>query len=493
MKKQISIFVAGSKSFKQQRMSLKALANDLNAQYIDQKRDVVLHMCSYENFGDSQQEYNQFIEEVAGLVIFVLEGSVGDRTREEFNRAAAKYKQEGGPKILVFLKEFDEETEGIREIEQMLKEGLGADYYYIPYTSIEDLCAKARERINSHVHQVMRKRMLIRQLIGGTLLLLLAMVCFGISQWWLFVRDTKTEIEPMLVFLGGGSAANFLEGEYDYDVRNNKYTNSLYINMPSSQAYTMMADEVFENHTRQTNPSFNNSFYPVCLSAAEAKESDFADSNVSDERKEFAQKGIIIACHLGEDPISAHFYYRRVEDVPFDSIDTPISSDELEQYLRTNDSIKLYTTRPKSGTFKTYLECTHNAPDAIPAKRRGIYYMTTEVNSLVDDIDKTDYLGFALLGSKYYTVHNFDTLRAYNTRTCFVRPVVKDGKVLTKPIYLYMVGYRQEDGSYTIPKVGCDFLNQVFGTDTFTCRMHLLNSSGTPLVRSIKDFDFDDK
>ena len=58
MKKQIPIFIAGAKSFREQRVALKAMANDLNKEFIDQKKDVVLHMCSYENFGDHQQEYN---------------------------------------------------------------------------------------------------------------------------------------------------------------------------------------------------------------------------------------------------------------------------------------------------------------------------------------------------------------------------------------------------------------------------------------------------
>ena len=64
MKKQIPIFIAGAKSFRDQRVALKAMANDLNTEFSDQKKDVVIYMCSYENFGDHQQEYNQFIADV---------------------------------------------------------------------------------------------------------------------------------------------------------------------------------------------------------------------------------------------------------------------------------------------------------------------------------------------------------------------------------------------------------------------------------------------
>lgn len=106
MKKLIPIFVAGAKNLRPQRLSLKAMANDLNAEFHAQKTNVILQMCSYENFGDHQHEYNQFIEEASSLVIFVLDGGIGEYTADEFILAANKYKKDKSPEILVFLKEF---------------------------------------------------------------------------------------------------------------------------------------------------------------------------------------------------------------------------------------------------------------------------------------------------------------------------------------------------------------------------------------------------
>lgn len=50
----ISIFVSGTKRLKEQRMSLKVLANDMNGEYRKNGVDIILNMYSYLNFGTDE-------------------------------------------------------------------------------------------------------------------------------------------------------------------------------------------------------------------------------------------------------------------------------------------------------------------------------------------------------------------------------------------------------------------------------------------------------
>ena len=48
--KKISIFVAGAKDLELQRLKLKALVNDMNADYLKSDRMIQINVQSYENF-----------------------------------------------------------------------------------------------------------------------------------------------------------------------------------------------------------------------------------------------------------------------------------------------------------------------------------------------------------------------------------------------------------------------------------------------------------
>ena len=61
----LKIFIAGAKNLKTQRLSMKALVNDLNTQYSNEGIPVTINMLSYENFGERQSAYDSFIREKA--------------------------------------------------------------------------------------------------------------------------------------------------------------------------------------------------------------------------------------------------------------------------------------------------------------------------------------------------------------------------------------------------------------------------------------------
>lgn len=108
--KKIHIFVAGAKDLKLQRTALKALGNDINAEFEHSGNDTSLSIRTYENFGENQEEYNTYIQDKADLIIFVLEGKIGPYTEKEFLVAYQQLKLKKHPQILVFLKEFTELT-----------------------------------------------------------------------------------------------------------------------------------------------------------------------------------------------------------------------------------------------------------------------------------------------------------------------------------------------------------------------------------------------
>lgn len=182
----ISIFIAGAKNLKEQRLRLKALTNDLNSKYDRMKWKVSLHTNSYENFGDRQDDYNDYITNQADLVIFVLEERIGSKTEEEYLLATNAYKQNGHPEVITFVHAFDERTPEIDHIEKLVNST--TDTYYVDYINTEDLLAKAKDRINNFVEKRLNQNKLYKSksvwkkgLLYGTLGLLIAFLLFVAS------------------------------------------------------------------------------------------------------------------------------------------------------------------------------------------------------------------------------------------------------------------------------------------------------------------------
>ena len=145
----IKIFIAGAKNLRTQRLSMKALVNDLNTRYSNEGIPVTVNMLSYENFGESQSAYDNFIREKADMVIFIVDERLGKKTEAELRLACETYKKESRPEVLVFLHSFSEKTQEIEYVESVVNSI--SDKYYIDYTNTEDLLAKAKERIDTFV------------------------------------------------------------------------------------------------------------------------------------------------------------------------------------------------------------------------------------------------------------------------------------------------------------------------------------------------------
>lgn len=142
----VSIFLAGAKELKEERAQLKILANDMSSDAYMQGLNV--KAFSYDNFNDNQDQYNAFIENNADIFILIIKDGLGVKSKEEFEKAAKSFQSKKHPEIIVFLHETVSNSE---EIYSLMEEHLGKQYYAVDYSSIDDLKAKARKRIDWYI------------------------------------------------------------------------------------------------------------------------------------------------------------------------------------------------------------------------------------------------------------------------------------------------------------------------------------------------------
>lgn len=487
MKKQIPIFIAGAKSFRDQRVALKAMANDLNTEFSDQKKDVVIYMCSYENFGDHQQEYNQFIADVADLVIFVLDGSIGKHTEDEFRLAVSEYKKEDMPKVLVFLKEFDQTTPGIQKIQHLLEEAFGPEFYYISYSSTEDLCTKAKERIQQHVNRYQHRINTIRRAIAAGFVFLLMIACF-ITATFFSNKDNKTRPEPSLIFVGGGSASNYLDSCYHYDVRHNKQEkNSLFINMPSLDSYSLLTDWILEHKNSDTIDNNNNFFYPVSLSASSATPKLFTQDLKN--ANELSDNGIIFSYFMGYDTLCVHFYVRDSSHFSILKSD-PIDADSLKKWLSTDPTITVFTTRDNSGTYTTYLNLMDSIfeKNEIAKNARKIFYKEDNVIELYTKQHEGKTSGFVVLSCNYYQPCDIEKFIEETPGVYHKRYIQHKGRIQRKSMNIYFPALRAKKvNTYQIPTVAQRFINAVDSTVKLQDIYEINTIRDTMVIHSLRD------
>lgn len=142
----VSIFLAGSKELKEERAHLKILANDMSSDAYMQGINV--KAFSYDNFNDNQDLYNAFIENNADIFILIIKDGMGVKSKEEFEKAAKSFQSKKHPEIIVFMHETVSNSE---EIYNIMEEYVGKQYYAVDYSSIDDLKAKARKRIDWYI------------------------------------------------------------------------------------------------------------------------------------------------------------------------------------------------------------------------------------------------------------------------------------------------------------------------------------------------------
>jgi len=445
MKSTISIFVSGSKKLKEHRLRLKALVNNLNGENRMKGYPVTLNMFSYVNLGDNQSDYDDFIQNKSDIVIFIVEDRMGEKTKEEFLLAAEAHKKKGKPKIFVFLREFQERTPEIGEVEQLISEN--SDSYYVDYSNLEDLEYKVKERLMQEVEECVastvaapKKKMYALKVWAVISALAIVFMLFRLIG----KSDTVT-----LLFIGGGSAVNCLE-EYDDIGDVYQYDNSICIAVPTKTSWPIITSEVIHQHGLH-NSRNTKLFYPVCLSAMKAEETDFLNMS---NHNQFVSKGSVLAYHLGEDYLA--LYVKKSYHNPIIEGKDTISVHDLADFLRdvSTQHLRIFTTEVGSGTL-TYYQKYLTPYDVIISKET----LGELVDKFTDLTPKSKIRGdetpYIMLGSRYYVAKE-----VYEEGDCRSICIVDDqGKTIEKSIYLYFAGYYADSGtSYQIPAEMSEFL-----------------------------------
>lgn len=448
MKSSLSIFVSGSKKLKEHRLRLKALVNNLNGENRMKGYPVALNMYSYVNLGDNQADYDDFIQNKSDIVIFIVEDKMGDKTREEFLLASKAQKKKGSPKILVFMREFQERTPEIAEVEQLISDN--TDSYYIDYSNLEDLEYKVKERLTQEVEErvagtVASPKKKMRALKVWALLATLAAA-------FLFFKTMGSTDDATLLFIGGGSAVNCLE-EYDGIGNLYQYDNSICIAVPTKTSWPIITSEVIHHHGIK-NSGNSKPFYPICLSAMSAEEADFLNMSNHDQ---FVSKGAVLALHLGEDSLTLYVKKTFTNSI-IDGRDS-INTRELADFLcdSTTQQLRIFTTEAGSGTLTFYQKSL--APYGLTISKEAFGERADKFTDLTPKSkiisDETPYI---MLGSRYYVANE-----VYDEGDCrAIRITDENGVAIKKSIYLYFAGYYDDGGaSFLIPAEMTDFLCKV--------------------------------
>ena len=147
----IKIFLAGAKNLQEERLKLKALANALTFKYGQEGKKVTINMSSYEDFGDRQTVYDNFIKNEADIVIFLFDQRIGEKTEAEIRLAYENQRKKKRPEIYSFVRAFTDRTPEIDHMEAVLNSV--SENYYVDFFNTEDLISKAKERLCAVVNQ----------------------------------------------------------------------------------------------------------------------------------------------------------------------------------------------------------------------------------------------------------------------------------------------------------------------------------------------------
>jgi len=271
-------------------------------------------------------------------------------------------------------------------------------------------------------------------------------IVIGVIGMWggICLQQYRSSKMPKLVFAGGGSVANMIKDISNGAVDIKNYSNSIYLDLPSKNAWSLLAEEVMINHT---SDSVTNKFYPVCLSALKAEDSAF-HRIVTPEK--FKEKGTVVSYYLGEDTLVVY-----TNDDSMGENDQ-ILIGELSKKVKEgciDTSVNVYITQEGSGTYLTYQELLKDTINIDNCKGTLKWYDAKLLyKNLNAEEDK-----FIVLTSKHYTPEDIKG-------KCKRKVVMNErgDTTLTKAMYLYFAGYTNPNQPYiSIPNEMVEFLKKI--------------------------------
>ena len=186
--KEIKVFIAGSKSLTVERDAIRSVLQILSN---NNTKKVLIRPYTYEEFKTSlsqegrQKEYNRFIQNEADYVIFVLDGTIGGITLDEFTVAWKTFMSKKRPSIFVYHKPSATISPDIQKVIDKINQ---CGQYYTEYSDIENLKLKIENSFRRIIEEVSSKKWLWYAIAG--VLAMLAIVATTL------LTNTPTTQEP---------------------------------------------------------------------------------------------------------------------------------------------------------------------------------------------------------------------------------------------------------------------------------------------------------
>lgn len=480
---ELKIFIAGSKELKLERNCIKIIANDLSSLYSSRGIHITAH--SYEHFDENQDSYNKFIVNDADIVIFILDGYIGAKTEEEFVTATKSLREENHPDVMVFMREYDGKslTADIARIQGLIMGCLGNGKYHVDYSSLDDLKAKAKERImryvDKHLDLLSDSSAKMKSSVAHgnakavspepvrtsafwkrfSICSSFVIALLAVFLWWSWGR---TEVqpgavepkEPMLVFSGGGSVLNYIKNMNEDSLDVKLYENSIYINLPSGSAWTLLFEEAVRQKEENMQP-----YVSIVLSA------DKLDvSGMNNRTNYFTDNSCVVGLFLGYDTLAVFVENELAEARGLQSSPQGIGRlsakelTELVSYSRKNpDEVLIFTTNATSGTLMVYQRVVGKSLDLkgmIDKKESYPFYVNSSSDYLrtLDGKEQTP-KKYILLGSESFYSRKVNDYRKFH--------VYVDGEVQRKEMYIYFMAYKNLEAEYCFSPQVLKFLEKL--------------------------------
>ena len=440
--KNINIFIAGSKSLTNYREKLVLWANEKNYNYRERNDHLQLNIYSFKEVGDDQDTYNRVIKSESDIILFLVEGMIGDRTKEELENAKKSYRYHNRPEIWVFVNQADANTMSY------IEGSLGREYA-IDFNSAEDLVNQVNRRIDNytrdkiakHTNKINTDTGRMKMLGVAILIFLLSLILVvGVGKYCFntYLAGEKQE-KPMLLIAGGGSVANFIEAQPGTLIPSlADYPNGYFLHLPTKSAWKMLVEEVVSlQDTRR--------YYPVCISATEATDEDFCSAQIS--KQMFLDSAIVVSCKLGEDSLAVYVQKgcEFLQKHPECMFSKHISVTQLKDII-INKEMNVFSTSFESGTRAGYCEALGIDNQELNNYLAGQFSEFSAISSV-----SRDSKSYILLGSQYYQMKA--------VKNDAIRLTVSSA--YAKPMMVYFMAYRVTNDIYRIPQESIEFLEHL--------------------------------
>lgn len=161
------------------------------------------------------------------------------------------------------------------------------------------------------------------------IIILVGVAFVGLTLYYLWTIQPG----PCLIIAGGGSVKKYIEEKTMDKTVIDKFPNSVYINMPSGDAWKLLDQEM-----EKDKPSY----MCVCLSAAKLNPAEI----------KYRPNAKIIGDSIGVDSLIVY----TSPQIKISNSDTVITVEQLVKVLASKQDSKytIYTTKPNSGTLLAY-------------------------------------------------------------------------------------------------------------------------------------------